>query len=207
MKTILCYGDSNTWGFEPGTRARYPRTIRWTGQLQGLLGSGYAVVEEGLNGRTTVWPDPIEGFKSGKEYLIPCLQTHAPIDHVLLLLGSNDLKHRFSLTPTDIARGAATLVGMIQQSTSGINGKAPSVTLMAPPPLAKLTLLKEVFQGGVEKSHQLAARYQAQAQDLGCAFFDVGGVVQSSEIDGIHWEPEQHGLLAKALAAHVSEIL
>ena len=73
IKTILCYGDSNTWGWNPATQDRHSRDERWTGVLRRALGDGYLIVEEGLNGRTTVWDDPIEGYKSGKEYLIPCL--------------------------------------------------------------------------------------------------------------------------------------
>ena len=105
VKKILCYGDSNTWGYNPHTELRYPRAVRWTGVLQRGLGPAYHVIEEGLNGRTTVWDDPIEGYKSGKEYLVPCLETHKPMDLVVIMLGTNDLKHRFSLTAFDIATG------------------------------------------------------------------------------------------------------
>lgn len=98
MKTIVCYGDSNTWGYDPVTMDRLPITQRWTGVLAQELGAGYRVIEEGLNGRTTVWDDPIEGYKNGKEYLIPCLETHRPIDLITILLGTNDLKMRFSVS-------------------------------------------------------------------------------------------------------------
>jgi lysophospholipase L1-like esterase len=96
MKTILCYGDSNTWGYIPGTGERYASHVRWPGVLQNALGNGYVIIEEGLCGRTTVWDDPIEEYRSGKEYLIPCLKSHAPLDLVVLMLGSNDLKMRFA---------------------------------------------------------------------------------------------------------------
>ena len=91
MKTILCYGDSNTWGFEPVTRNLYGRTERWTGILRQELGLDYDVIEEGLNGRTTVWDDPIEGHKNGKEQIIPILKSHQPLDLVTIMLGTNDL--------------------------------------------------------------------------------------------------------------------
>lgn len=80
MKSILCFGDSNTWGYNPRTKERYPRNERWTGMLRQELGDGYEIIEEGLNGRITVWEDPIEEHKNGKEYLIPCLESHQPID-------------------------------------------------------------------------------------------------------------------------------
>ncbi len=78
MKRILCYGDSNTWGYDPLTTDRFDANTRWTRVLGKSLGGAYEVIEEGLNGRTTVWDDPIEGFKSGKDYLIPCLEFTSP---------------------------------------------------------------------------------------------------------------------------------
>ena len=152
MKVVLCYGDSNTWGSDPATSERFAWDQRWTGVLRQSLGSGYYVVEEGLNGRTTVWDDPIEGYKSGKEYLIPCLETHRPIDLVVLMLGTNDLKQRFSLPTSDIAAGIETLVKIIQQNGVSPDGTAPKILLMAPPPLAKLTEYADMFEGGTAKS-------------------------------------------------------
>lgn len=99
MKSILCYGDSNTYGLMPDSPDRYPRDVRWTGILQKKLGEDYYVIEEGLSGRTTLWDDPIEEHKNGKKYLLPCLDSHKPVDLVILMLGTNDLKTRFSLTP------------------------------------------------------------------------------------------------------------
>src|SRR5688572_13370016 len=105
MKTILCFGDSNTWGYVPGTGKRYPRSERWPGVLQETLGNEFLIIEEGLNARTTTMDDPIRGgaIKNGLTYLRPCLESHAPIDLVLLLLGTNDLKHRFGLSAYDVA--------------------------------------------------------------------------------------------------------
>ena len=98
MKTVLCYGDSNTWGYIGGTGERFAPEVRWPGVLQAALGGAYRVIEEGLNGRTTVFDDSIEEGRNGETYLRPCLQTHAPIDLVILMLGTNDLKRRFSLS-------------------------------------------------------------------------------------------------------------
>jgi len=101
MKTIMCYGDSNTWGCIPLTGQQPPRRYgpaqRWPGVLRRELGDGHWIVEEGLNGRTTVWDDPLEPFRSGKELLAPCLMTHEPIDLVIVMLGTNDLKRRFGV--------------------------------------------------------------------------------------------------------------
>ena len=95
MKTILCYGDSNTYGYDPSNGFRYPKNVRWTGVLADLLGPEFTVIEEGCNGRTTVFDDPLEGWKNGLDYLKPCLNSHKPIDLVILMLGSNDLKDIF----------------------------------------------------------------------------------------------------------------
>ena len=79
MKTILCYGDSNTWGYDPASKGRLGIDARWTGVLARELGTAYRVLEEGLNGRTTVWDDPIEGYKNGREQLVPCLESQRPL--------------------------------------------------------------------------------------------------------------------------------
>lgn len=208
MKRILCYGDSNTWGYDPRTSERFDETVRWTGVLAHELGSAYRVIEEGLNGRTTVWDDPIEGYKNGHTYLIPCLATHAPLDLVAIMLGTNDLKRRFSLGAFDIAEGAGVLVRTVQQSEAGRAGLAPLVLLICPPPLAAMTGdTAELFEGGLEKSYRLAEHYARVAQELGCAFMDAGTVIRTSEIDGVHFEPEAHYALGRAVAAKIREIL
>src|SRR3954462_1773041 len=96
MKTIVCFGDSNTWGYDPASNGRFGPTNRWTGVLQTALGSDYRVIEEGLNGRTTTVDDPIHDHRNGRHYLPPCLESHAPFDLVTIMLGTNDLKARFN---------------------------------------------------------------------------------------------------------------
>ncbi|RME79682.1 MAG: hydrolase [Chloroflexi bacterium] len=207
MKTILCYGDSNTWGYDPVMGDRFPPHVRWTGVLQQLLGETYRVIEEGLNGRTTVWDDPIEGYKSGKTYLIPCLESHRPLDLVIIMLGTNDLKARFSLTAYDIARGAGVLVDIVNKSGAGPHGQPPQTLLLAPPPVAHLSDFEEMFAGAAEKSRRLARHYRQVAAEYGCHFFDTGQVIVSSDLDGIHLEAGEHRKLAEALAGQVRKIL
>ena len=206
-KRVLCFGDSNTWGYNPHTQERYDEQTRWTRVLARSLGPEYEIIEEGLNGRTTVWDDPIEGFKNGYSYLIPCLESHCPLDLVVILLGTNDLKMRFSVSASDIAASAGVLVSVVQQSLAGRDGKTPPVLLMAPPPLAKLSDHAEMFEGGEAKSIKLGARYQAVAQELGCAFLDTAEVIASSPLDGIHWEASEHAKLGQALAVIIKKIL
>lgn len=111
MKTVLCYGDSNTYGYDPSDGFRYPESVRWTCRLQKLLGDDYRIIEEGCNGRTTVFDDPIESWKNGRDYLKPCLNSHKPIDIVILMLGSNDLKETFHASAKQIAAGAGGACG------------------------------------------------------------------------------------------------
>ena len=207
MKTILCYGDSNTWGRNPATQERYSRDERWPGVLRQELGDGYLVIEEGLPGRTTVWDDPIEGYKNGKEYLVPCLESHKPIDLVAIMLGTNDLKVRFSVSAYDIANSAGVLVDVVQRSEAGPDGGAPQVLLMVPPPLGRLTEFAEMFEGAKRRSRRLSQHYRRVAEEYGCALFDTSNVIVSSDIDGVHLEAEEHRKLGQAVAAVIRNML
>jgi lysophospholipase L1-like esterase len=208
MKTVLCFGDSNTHGANPVWGPRFDLQTRWPGVLRRELGDEWWVIEEGLSGRTTVWDDPIELHKNGSAQLLPILQSHGPLDVVVILLGTNDLKARFHVGPDDVARGAGLLVDIARNSRSGPNWGPPQVLLLAPPPFAPLepTPFKEMFAGGEEKSRRLGHWYGEIAKMRGCAFLDLAGVVNSSPIDGIHWEAPEHAKLARAVAAKLREI-
>ena len=207
MKTILCYGDSNTWGWDPISESRLDKDVRWPGVLQQELGDDYEVISEGLPGRTTVWTDPIEGHMSGKDYLIPCLHSHKPIDLVIILLGTNDLKHRFGVTAFDIAEGISHLVKMIQQSGSGHGGRSPLILILIPPPLEKLSKSAEMFAGGVEKSKNLSQQYQRVADLLACPYLDTSEYIVTSDVDGVHFDASTHYTLGQVVAREVKTIL
>ena len=123
MKSILCYGDSNTWGCIPlpglDPASRFPPATRWPGVLRRELGDGYWIVEAGLNGRTTVWDDPLEPHRNGRKLLLPTLLTHQPLDLVIIMLGTNDLKHRLNASAAEIAEGAGMLVDIVTGSGCG----------------------------------------------------------------------------------------
>ena len=209
MKTVLCYGDSNTWGTKASDDTRFDYTIRWPGVLQDALGQDYRVIEEGLPGRTTVWDDPIEGYKNGLTYLPPCLASHAPLDLVILMLGTNDLKTRFSLTAYDIAQGAGVLVRAIQNSGARPYEEAPRVLLIAPsiidPPDGSDVAL--MYSGGTEKSAAFGYQFARVAAEHGCAFLDAEDIVSLDPVDGIHLSREDHQRLGKAAAEQVRAIL
>ncbi|MBM3768429.1 MAG: hypothetical protein FJW32_23860 [Acidobacteria bacterium] len=193
VRSILCFGDSNTWGFTPGTGERYPRSVRWPGLLQAALGDTAHVIEEGLCGRTTVFGDPHIEIRNGKRALPYCLETHKPLDTVILMLGTNDCMHKHSATPFDIARGMSVLVEMTR--ASGVN----DILVIAPAPITKLTAFAEPFEGGREKSQLLAERYAAMAAQFGVAFLDAGSVVRSSDLDGFHLDANAHRTLAASI--------
>jgi lysophospholipase L1-like esterase len=209
MKTILCYGDSNTWGWSPSMLERYDPDVRWPGVLSKELGSEYHIVEEGLPGRTTVWDDPIEQGCDGKSYLSPCLASHSPIDLVIIMLGTNDLKVRFSVPALDIAAGIEVLVSIVKHSQSGQDGESPKILVVSPPAINPHQDRGEwdVYEGGIEKSQKLGKALSLVANEQNVYFFDAAEVIQSSEIDGIHMDPEAHLILGKKLATICNNIL
>lgn len=207
MNSVLCYGDSNTWGAAtvPRPDGRYGPDERWTGVLRQALGLEWAVVEEGLSGRTTVHPDPVEGtWLAGSSYLLPCLKTHRPLDAVVLMLGTNDLKARFSVPAGDIAASVGKLLAIIGAAEAGRNGGAPKMLVVCPPALldrhGTRPDLAGMFAGGHEKSLQLPPLYAAVAAEHGAAFLDAGTVIRSSAFDGIHLDPDAHEALGRAIA-------
>jgi len=207
MKTILCYGDSNTWGYIPGTGNRYPRQVRWPGVLQNLLGEKFHVIEEGLNGRTTVMDDPTRIAKNGLPYLRPCLDSHAPIDLVVLMLGTNDTKHRFGLSAFDISEGVAMLVNIIQQSAAGLNNRAPAILLVSPVVLDPAPEKSDLFEGAAQKSRELAGHMENVAKANRCAFLDASLHTGVSPIDGIHLDEEGHQALGHAIAQKIQHLV
>lgn len=205
-RVVLAYGDSNTHGTMPMATledaGRFGPAERWPGVLAQELGAGWRVVEEGLPGRTTVHPDPVSGVhKNGLAVLPAALESHRPIDFVVLMLGTNDLKHRFQVPPVEIGESVSHLVLYCLRSDTGPGGSAPRVLLVAPPPVLEAGCLAEIFEGGEAKSRRLASAYAAVARRHGCGFLDAGEVIVSSPLDGVHFDLPEHGKLGRAVAA------
>ncbi len=207
MAVIVAFGDSNTWGYDPKSATRFAPDIRWTGVMQRELGADYRVIEEGLNGRTTVFDDPIEPDRRGADYLPPCLRSHAPLDLLILALGCNDMKKRFSASPGDIANGAERLIRIARAEEVGSGGASPRILLVAPPPMARLTGFAEMFEGAGEKSRVLAQRYRDVAERQNVGFVDAGQLIACSDLDGIHFEAESHAILGQAMAEAARMVL
>lgn len=199
MINILCFGDSNTFGTNPAG-GRHDRDKRWPGVLQQLLGSNYYVIEEGMGGRTTVHDDPFEPGRCGKAALPVALQSHKPLDLVILSLGTNDCKLNFNLTPELVARGAEILCQMVKDFDYGFC-RPPKILLVSPIHMGE-KLEKCPFAsfdaGSVERTKNLAPWFEAAAKRQGCLFFDAASVAGSGS-DQLHMDEEGHRKLAEAL--------
>lgn len=212
VRTILCYGDSNTYGAIPTLarvgRHRYAPDRRWPGIMRRQLGSGWDVIEEGHPSRTTVHDDPIEGaHKNGLKALPVSLESHMPIDLVILMLGTNDLKYRFSLSANDIADSIELLVRTVQRSEAGPGGSAPPVMLVSPPPMQEIDWLGEMFLGGAAKSQRFARLFGEVAKRTGIPFFDAAELIESSAVDGIHLDSDSHRVLGKKMTEMVRTLI
>lgn len=205
MKTVLCFGDSNTHGTCPmrdiNDRRRYDRATRWPGALAARLGDRWTVIEEGLPGRTTVNDDAIKGaYKNGERTLLALLESHRPVDRLVIMLGTNDLQVRFSLTPFDIALGVERLLRIAHWSECGPKNGSPPVLLIAPPPVMETGWLAPLFHGAEHRSRELISRLAECADRNGCDFLDAGRIVAASDVDGVHFEPDAHLALAAAVS-------
>lgn len=207
VKSVLCYGDSNTWGYDPQTGERHPYENRWTTVAADALGSGYRIIPEGLNGRTTVLEDTIEPWRNGLTYLRPCLVSHKPLDGVVIMLGTNDTKARFAVPASDIARGMRQLVRAVQTSETGLGNGAPRVGIVAPAHIRPETSFGEMFAGAHKRSVALAEEYRLVAEELGVPFLDAAAHVECSYPDGIHLDREGHRIVGEAIAPWIRERL
>ena len=209
-KRILCFGDSNTWGAVPGESTRHSEDIRWTGILAKDLGSEYRVIEEGYNGRTSVHDDAVEDRLSGITYFKPCLDSQSPLDLIILMLGTNDLKVRFQVDAKTIAYGLGRYLNAI--TTSPMTGNKPKVLLVSPilidSSYKNNSLFYDMFrEGAVERSRELRKAYEEFANQNEICFMDAAEYGKASDKDGIHMEAESHERLGKALAKKTREVL
>lgn len=204
-RTIICFGDSNTHGYNSSNNGRFTEEERWTCLLGQLLGNEYSVKEEGLSGRTTVFSDPLFEGLDGLSYLFPCLMTHEPVDLLIVMLGTNDVKERFGATPENIAKGLERLLQKaIASQDAWRNG--PNILVIAPPPIdpgyEATAVAGEMGAGCVEKSRKLAPLYQEVAERYHCHFLDAASIpgMEMYPYDHMHLSLDSHKLLAEKLA-------
>lgn len=210
-RTLLTYGDSNTHGTKPiltpGVYHRFGPGDRWPTVAQAALGSGWALVEEGLPGRTTGLDDPVMGAHMNEQAgLRIALESHGPIDVLTIMLGTNDLKTRFAPSVTRMTGGAAGLLDIALSEPMQTRHGGFKILLICPPPVVEVGPIRDQFWGAEAVGPRLADSYRALAAARGVGFFDAGSVIGVSAQDGIHFEPEAHRVLGVALSEVIPEL-
>lgn len=198
MVNILCYGDSNTYGYTPDWKSRYPRDVRWPGALQTLLGSDFYVAEDGLIGRTTAFPDVDRYGRSAMDFLPVAIESHSPLDYLVLMLGTNDCKTEKTRSAEEAAAGMDRLVLL----TLGMLPMYTRLVIVTPPPIHAPVLERDPdFDAlAITVSEGLAEQHRMIAQAYGCLYLDAGTVTRASDEDGVHLDAQGHAALAKAVA-------
>ena len=214
-KHIVCFGDSNTHGYcaDPADCAdggdRFNEEERWTCLLQKQLGDEYLVLEEGLSGRTTVFPDPLHESMAGLDVIYSCLMSHEPVDLLIIMLGTNDTKERLGANAACIGIGMERLV-MKAKTVPAWRGGKPNILIVSPPHIGEGLYLRPegvpMGRGCPEKSRGLAPYYRQTAQNQGCAFLDAEGIAEFNKIDCMHLSRRGHAQLAACLAALVPSL-
>lgn len=206
MKRILCFGDSNTWGLVAGTGSRYDWETRWTGRLQNALSKdGFQVVEEGLCGRTTVFDDMTRPGRSGADLLPVLLEAHAPLDLVILMLGTNDCKTVYGPAVSYISAGIDSLLGQIRKFSGDCK-----ILLLSPIELGE-EVWREEFdpefgKESVKVARALPAAYRELSGRWGISYLAASDYAEPSAVDQEHLDAEGHRNLADAVSRKVSEI-
>lgn len=211
-KHIVCYGDSNTHGYCAETGGRFSEDERWTCLLQSYLGDDFLILEEGLSGRTTCFDDPIHEGLSGLDYIYPCLMTHEPVDLLIIMLGTNDTKERFGVSPACIALGLKRLIAKAQ-ATDCWRGKIPRILVITPqnigPQYMDTAVACTMGKGCAEKSAGLGKEFKLIAQAMGCRYLDANDILSAgpNQTDFMHLTDTGHRQLAQGLASYIPGIL
>ena len=205
-KIILTYGDSNTHGTPPirkrGVVERYDAKTRWPKIMQSDLGHDWELIEEGLPGRTTSHTDPVMGpHMNGQIGLRIALQSHGPIDQLVIMMGTNDLKAHFGLTAAGVTAGVAGLLAIAKSDEYQTRHGGFDVLLVCPPSVIETGSMSDVFYGAAAKSVELPALYGALAAHWNVGFLDAGAHINPSHIDGVHFDADAHTTLGHAVAA------
>jgi lysophospholipase L1-like esterase len=213
MKSILCYGDSLTYGHNPIPGApRHAHEDRWPGALEVGLAGKVRVIAEGLGGRTTVHDDwYADADRNGARVLPTLLSSHGPLDMVILMLGTNDLKPFHGRTGLEASYGVRRLIQIVRAHAAAQNEPMPAIILVAPPPLSD-TKHPEMMvhfgeQTAVDASKTLARYYKLRAEEEGVAFFDASTVAQPDPNDGVHLDAKNTRAIGEALVPIVKELL
>ncbi len=210
MKSVLCYGDSLTWGYDPESIGRHAYEDRWPSVLQSALGTGVSVIAEGLNGRTTAYDDHLADCERNGAKLLPSvLETHKPLDLVILMLGTNDMKQAIAGTAIAASKGIDRLIRQIRLHDWGFDFDGPDVLVVSPPPICETANVSfsAMFKGALDESAMLASLYRDLADENGCGFFDAGLVARTPPLDGIHLDAANTRAIGRGLEPVVRMML
>jgi len=210
MKTILCYGDSLTWGYNAVGPSRHAYEDRWPSALEHGLAGKAQVIAEGLNGRTTAFDDWLAGAdRNGARILPSILMTHAPLDLVIIMLGANDMKPFICGHAIGAKQGMERLIDIIRGHDYPFGGRPPQIVIVAPPAICPTNEpdFAAMFPGGVEESRKLAPFYRRLAELTGCTFFDANSVAKTTPLDGIHLDAENTRVIGTALVPIATRLL
>lgn len=203
MKTLLCYGDSNTYGYDPQTGGRYENSKRWTTILAKKLGPDYVVVSEGLNGRTTAYDSEDVAWKNGLPYFAPCIASNKPVDIICIMLGTNDCNKNLNLEIEDISAGMEKLICTVIEECPYIQGYIPKIIIVTPAPILGVVpespFAEDLDEYSIKKSQGLAKAYKLVAEKYGCGFVDCNGMVEISPTDAEHLTEKGHQQIADLL--------
>lgn len=210
MKTVLCYGDSLTWGYNAQTLSRHAYEDRWPSVLQARLGSGVRVIAEGLNGRTTIFDDHASGAdRNGARILPTLLSTHSPVDLIIIMLGTNDLKPAICGRAHGARQGMERLIDIVRGHDYPFDAPAPQILIVSPPPLCVTANadFAGVFEDGIGQSLKLAQLYAQVAERMNCGFFDAGRGARADPTDGVHLDAANTRAIGEGLVAGVRAML
>ncbi|MEI8177208.1 SGNH/GDSL hydrolase family protein [Aestuariivirga sp.] len=210
MKNILAFGDSLTWGFIAGTWERHPFDVRWPNVLAAGLHGKARVIEEGHNGRTTVFDDPTTtDDRNGARILPVLLSTHQPLDLVIILLGTNDIKFANRCRAFDASMGIGRLVQIVQTFPYQSWAPKPQVLIVAPPALVPTTdeWFNDLWGHALEESKLFGKHYARVADEMGVHCFDAGSVARADKTDGGHLDAANTKAIGTALVPVVRGIL
>ncbi|MBR2523668.1 MAG: acylhydrolase [Clostridiales bacterium] len=207
-KRVLCYGDSLTWGFDPDTRTRFGEDSRWPRVMGQILGDGYEIIEEGQNGRTIATDDPAEGEKNGLKYIGPCLESHTPLDTVIIMLGSNDCKRKFSYSAMDIAGEMQIMLEKIKQYNEFRCQSSFRIILVSPPVISDAirdSWLGDSFgyENACRVSSELAGWYEQLSKMYDTGYINAAEHVKASDSDGCHMDSDNQRILGRVIAQYI----
>lgn len=199
MRNVLCFGDSNTYGYNPKDGSRYAPSVRWTGILkEKVKENDIDIIEEGLVGRTTVFEDSVRPGRKGSDFLVPLIETHGPVDTLVLMLGTNDCKTLYKASAHVIGMGIEKLI----KQARGYN-KQIHILLVSPIALGE-EVWKEEFdpefnEESVVVSKKLPLVYRKLAEKYHCDFLAASDYASPSPIDMEHLSEQGHSDLAEAI--------